>query len=512
MRRLSAVLATASLVAAGGVAAAVLTSQPALAQTGGFDFNQPQDYVTGLAAPWDMVVLPGGSMLVTLRDNAQNVRPNPPGTGAPPLPPVSIPNVSTAGEGGLLGLALHPNYNQNGWVYAYHTSPSDNRIVRFQLNNSNTPQNLQTVLTGIPRGTQIHNGGRIAFGSDGLLYVATGDAGQPSTGQNLQSLAGKILRMTDTGGVPPGNPFGNSLVFSYGHRNVQGLGFDSQGRLWASEFGAAAWDEINLIQAGGNYSWPNCEGFCNPPNPNFIDPVHAWTPAEASPSGAAIANDTLFVAALRGQRLWVVPLMGSGIGTPVAVLQGQYGRLRAVAVGPDGGLYVMTNNTDGRGTPRQGDDRIVRFPPSGGQQPPPPPPPGPPPPQPPGSTGPVVGVGSGKCLDVPGFSQANDTQLQIWDCHGGTNQQWTYTSTQQLMVYGTKCLDAAGSGSSNGTRVILWDCHGGANQQWNINSNGSITSAQSGLCLDVAGVSTANPALVQLRSCHGATNQHRNLG
>jgi chitodextrinase len=261
-------------------------------------------------------------------------------------------------------MAVHPNYQQNGWVYVYHTAANDNRIVRFQLGTTGTPQNLQPVLTGIPRGTQIHNGGRIRFGPDGLLYAATGDAGQTANAQNLQSLAGKILRMTDTGGVPPGNPFGGSLVYSYGHRNVQGLAFDGQGRLWASEFGATTWDEINLIQAGGNYGWPTVEGMGN--NPNFINPLHVWTTAEASPSGATLANGHLFVAGLRGQRLWVVPVAGAGIGTPVAQLTGQLGRLRAVTVGPDGWLWVLTNNTDGRGTPRQGDDRIVGFPPAGG--------------------------------------------------------------------------------------------------------------------------------------------------
>jgi hypothetical protein len=261
-------------------------------------------------------------------------------------------------------MAVHPNYQQNGWVYVYHTAASDNRIVRFQLGATGTPQNLQPILTGIPRGTQIHNGGRIRFGPDGLLYAATGDAGTGANAQNLQTLAGKILRMTDTGGVPSGNPFGGSLVYSYGHRNVQGLAFDGQGRLWASEFGATTWDEINLIQAGGNYGWPTVEGMGN--NPQFVNPLHVWSTADASPSGAAWANGTLFIAALRGQRLWVTPTAGAGIGTPTAQLTGQLGRLRAVTVGPDGWLWVLTNNTDGRGSPRAGDDRIVRFPPDSG--------------------------------------------------------------------------------------------------------------------------------------------------
>lgn len=397
MRRLSALAATAFLLAGGGVAVGALAPQPALAQPGGFNFSQPQDRVTGLAAPWELAFVPGGNtILVTERNSAQVERVDA-SSGAPVGTAVAIPSVVAVGEGGLLGMALHPNYAQNGWVYVYHTSTNDNRIVRFQLGTGGTPQNLQPVLTGIPRGAQVHNGGRIRFGPDGMLYTATGDAGQTANAQNLQSLAGKILRMTDTGGVPSGNPFG-SLVYSYGHRNVQGLAFDSQGRLWASEFGANTFDEINLIQAGGNYGWPTCEGTCS--NPNFINPLHTWTTAEASPSGAAIANNTLFVAGLRGQRLWTVPLNGTSIGTPSAVLQNQLGRLRAVTVGPDGGLYVMTNNTDGRGTPRAGDDRIVRFPPTGTQPPPPPPPPGPPPPPPPPPAPPPPPPPPGGCTSV----------------------------------------------------------------------------------------------------------------
>jgi glucose/arabinose dehydrogenase len=364
MRRLLALTATAFLLVSGAVAVGVLSPRPALAQqAGGFDLSQPQDQLTGLAAPWDMAFLPDGTTLITERDNARVLRIDPVG-GAPPLPPIQIPGVATAGEGGLLGMAVHPNYQQNGWVYVYHTAASDNRIVRFQLGATGTPQNLQPVLTGIPRGAQIHNGGRIRFGPDGLLYAATGDAGTGANSQNLQSLAGKILRMTDTGGVAPGNPFGGSLVYSYGHRNVQGLAFDGQSRLWASEFGATTWDEINLIQAGGNYGWPTVEGMGS--NPQFVNPLHVWTTAEASPSGAVWANGHLFIAALRGQRLWVTPTAGTGIGTPTAQLTGQLGRLRAVTVGPDGWLWVLTNNTDGRGTPRAGDDRIVRFPPGNG--------------------------------------------------------------------------------------------------------------------------------------------------
>jgi hypothetical protein len=169
--------------------------------------------------------------------------------------------------------------------------------------------------------------------------------------------------MTPTGGVPAGNPFGN-LVYSYGHRNVQGLAWDPQGRLYAAEFGQNTWDEINLIVPGGNYGWPTAEG--NSSNPAFRNPIVVWATSVASPSGAAIARGHLFAAALRGTRLWVVPLTGDGgAGTPIAELQGTYGRLRTVEAGPDGWLWVATSNRDGRGSPAPTDDRILRFPPTG---------------------------------------------------------------------------------------------------------------------------------------------------
>jgi glucose/arabinose dehydrogenase len=327
-------------------------------QTGGFNFSQPNVVATGLAIPWGMSFLPDGSALVAERASARVLRLR---TGSAPEVLGTVPNVAAAGEGGLLGLAVSPTFSQDGWVYVYHTSPSDNRIVRFQLNSVGSPQ---SVLTGIPRGAQIHDGGRIEFGPDGMLYASTGDAGTGSNAQNPSSLAGKILRMTPTGGAAPGNPTPGSLVYSLGHRNVQGLAWDSQGRLWASEFGQNALDEVNLIQAGRNYGWPTCEGPCNPPNGNFTNPLLTWPTSQSSPSGAAISGNNLFVAALRGQRLWVVPLQGTGVGTPTSVLQGTFGRLRTVEVGPDGWLWVTTSNRDGRGTPVAADDRVVRFPPT----------------------------------------------------------------------------------------------------------------------------------------------------
>ena len=336
--------------------ATAVSPPPAIAQVaGGFNFAQPQVTVTNLAIPWGLGFLPDGSALVTERNSARLLQVRP---GQAPQVLGTIPGVVAGGEGGLLGLAVSPTYNQDQWVYAYYTAASDNRIVRFRLGALGTQQVL---VSGIAKAT-IHDGGRIAFGPDGLLYAGVGDANNTANAQNTQSLNGKILRMTPTGGVPAGNPFGN-LVYSYGHRNVQGLAWDAQNRLYAAEFGQNTWDEVNRIEVGVNYGWPTVEGMSS--DPRFRNPIVVWTTAEASPSGVAFANGHLFVAALRGQRTWVVPLTaGGGAGTPIAELSGQFGRQRTIALGPDGWLWMMTSNRDGRGTPVATDDRIVRIPPA----------------------------------------------------------------------------------------------------------------------------------------------------
>ncbi len=229
-------------------------------------------------------------------------------------------------------------------------------MVRFRLGEP-----AQPVLTGIPKGT-VHNGGRLAFGPDGSLYVGTGDTGRTALAQDPASLGGKVLRMT-----PEGRPVAGaaSLVFSSGHRNVQGLAFDADGRLWATEFGQNRFDEVNQVQAGDDGGWPQVEG-AGTGGGRFAAPEVVWTPDVASPSGAAVLGDALWVAALRGQRLWRVPLDGQGgAGTPEPLLVGEYGRLRAVEVAPDGALWVLTSNRDGRGSPAADDDRVVRVTPPG---------------------------------------------------------------------------------------------------------------------------------------------------
>ncbi len=296
---------------------------------------------TGLSVPWGIAFLPNGDALVSERTTARILRI--PAGGGKPRVAMTVPGVARdAGEGGLLGLAV-----RDGWVYAYLTTATDNRIVRFKLGGAVHP-----LVTGIARAA-IHNGGRIAFGPDGKLYAGVGDAGNTANAQNRDVQNGKILRINPDGSVPAGNPFG-TLVWTYGHRNVQGLAWDRSGRLWASEFGQNTYDEINLIRRGHNYGWPLVEGVGS----RFTNPLVTWRTSEASPSGAAIVGSTLYVGALRGQCVWKIPLHGASVGKPTRMLTG-YGRIRTVAAAPDGTLWITTSNRDGRGSPHAGDDRIV---------------------------------------------------------------------------------------------------------------------------------------------------------
>lgn len=313
----------------------------------------PTVLATGLQAPWGLAFLPDGSALVSERDTRRIVHVSP--TGSVRQVDV-IEEADSNGEGGLLGIAVSKEYAQDKLVYAYYTTNSDNRIVRFRLG-----QAPQVILSGIPV-SGIHNGGRLAFGPDGMLYAGTGDASERSRAADLRSLGGKVLRMTPTGQPAPGNPFPGSVVFTSGHRNVQGLGFDAKGRVYATEFGQNAFDEVNLLQAGQDYGWPTVEG--DTPAEGKTRPLLTWKPEEASPSGAVVAGGSFWVAALRGQRLWQVPLDNKGgVAQAVPLFQGDYGRLRHVALEPSGqALWVLTSNRDGRGEPTEDDDRILRIP------------------------------------------------------------------------------------------------------------------------------------------------------
>jgi aldose sugar dehydrogenase len=316
---------------------------------------------TGLGTPWGVAVLPDDDLLVASRDSGTIVRVAA-DTGRK-TPVGDVPGVSARGESGLLGLAVPPDFASDPLVYAYFTTASDNRIVRMRYDPARPAGERlgapDVLLRGIPHG-RIHNGGRIAFGPDGMLYAGTGESGRSGLAQDRRSLGGKILRLTPDGKPAPGNPFAGSPVYSYGHRNVQGLAWDSAGRLWAAEFGQNTWDELNAIRPGANYGWPDVEGRAG--RAGYVDPVAQWHTDEASPSGIAYAKGSVWMASLRGRRLWRVPLAGtSAAAEPQEFFTGKYGRLRTVVLDQDGSLLLTTSNTDGRGDPRSGDDRILRI-------------------------------------------------------------------------------------------------------------------------------------------------------
>lgn len=316
---------------------------------------------TGLNSPWGLAPLTDGDLLVSSRDEATITRVDGKTGGKTELG--EVPGVSPAGEGGLLGIALSPEYASDHMIYAYFTSASDNRVVRM-IYDERKPAGQQlgapdTVFRGIPKG-MIHNGGRIAFGPDRMLYAGTGESGDTGLSQDKESLGGKILRLTPDGEPAPGNPFPGSAVYSYGHRNVQGLAWDGKQRLFASEFGQNTWDELNAIEPGANYGWPEAEGRSD--DSAFKNPVEQWSTDEASPSGIAYAEGSIWMAGLRGERLWRVPLKGTEASAdPQAFLEGEYGRLRTVAAAGGDKLWLVTSNTDGRGNPKKGDDRILEL-------------------------------------------------------------------------------------------------------------------------------------------------------
>jgi glucose/arabinose dehydrogenase len=319
---------------------------------------------THLEVPWSFAFLPGGDALVTERDSGKLLRVSSSGE----VQEIQTLPEGGSGEGGLLGVAVSPDYEDDRYIYAYYTTRVDNRVVRFRMGERPEP-----ILTGIPVNTY-HDGGRIRFGPDGMLYVSTGDAGESGNSQDRNSLGGKILRVEPDGSVPPDNPFPGNPVYSYGHRNVEGLAWDSEGQLYASEFGASTWDEVNRIEAGENYGWPAVEGRGGE-DQGYVDPITVWPTSEASPSGAEIMVEgaipqwegDLFVAALRGERLWHLELNDSGeVVDREKLLDGEVGRVRDVIQAPDGSLWVSTSNYDSYGNPvSEQDDRILRLAPAG---------------------------------------------------------------------------------------------------------------------------------------------------
>ena len=310
---------------------------------------------TGWSIPWGLSWLPDGSALINERDSFTMYKLTPGGTRTKVG---TVPNVvTTDGEGGLLGVAVSPHWSTDHYLYIMHTASEGNRIVRMTYDGS-TVSGYKILVQGIKK-NRYHNGGRLKFGPDGYLYATTGEAQTPDLAQDKTSLNGKILRMTTDGKPAPGNPFG-TLVYSYGHRNPQGITWDPQGRLWEAEFGNSQYDEVNLIEAGKNYGWPTCEGKCG--TAGMADPKVQWPVAQASPSDITYAGGSLYVAALRGQRLWRVPVSGTTTGTPVSYYVNTYGRLRTVETVPGGNaLWLSTTNCDNNGDQPDGSDKVFRV-------------------------------------------------------------------------------------------------------------------------------------------------------
>ncbi|MFF4036247.1 PQQ-dependent sugar dehydrogenase [Streptomyces sviceus] len=313
---------------------------------------------SGWTIPWGIFWLPDGkSALVTERDDFRVWKVTKDGTKTQVG---TVPNaVTTNGEGGLLGVAVDPKWETNHRVYFMHTASEGNRVVRMTYDGT-ALSDYTVLLQGIKK-NRYHNGGRLAFGPDGYLYVSTGEAQTPDLAQDKSSLNGKILRMTTDGKAAPGNPFGN-YVYSLGHRNPQGLAFDRNGRLWEAEFGNSSKDELNLIKPGANYGWPTCEGTCS--TAGMTNPKATWNVSEASPSGIAIVRNVVYMASLRGERLWRIPINGDNesVGTPTAYYVGTYGRLRTVTKVPGADqLWLSTTNCDNNGGAADGSDKIFRV-------------------------------------------------------------------------------------------------------------------------------------------------------
>lgn len=305
-----------------------------------------------LAVPWGIAFLPDGSALVTERDSGDVL--DIVGRRVSRVGHVDVAHAE-GGEDGLLGIAVSPSFGKDHRVFLYASTDHDNRVLRATFERRHLAID-RPVLTGIPHGV-IHNGGRLAFGPDGYLYVSTGETGDGALAQDEHSLGGKILRITQDGNPAPGNPEPGSPIWTLGHRNVEGLAFDPAGHLWESELGDQTWDELNLIRKGVNYGWPVVEGRSS--DDRYRNPQVVWHTDEASPSGLAYDDGHLWMAALRGERLWRISVHGDRADDPQDFFVGEYGRMRTVVRAPDGDLWVTTSNRDGRGSPSPVDDRIL---------------------------------------------------------------------------------------------------------------------------------------------------------
>lgn len=311
-----------------------------------------------LETPWSIAFLPNYDILFTERNGSLKLISN---NNITTIEKIS--DVLEYGEGGLMGLTLHPNFSQNKYLYVMYTYQGErnntrNRVVRYKFDNSSLSEGI-IIIDNIP-GAIYHNGGRIKFGPDGYLYATTGDSLEPSLAQNTTSLAGKILRVTDDGKAAPGNPF-NNLVYSYGHRNPQGIAWDSSERLWQTEHGRSSpsgYDEVNIILSGRNYGWPEIQGA---ETRSGMQPPLAQSGDETwAPGGAVFLRDSLFYTGLRGEALYELRIENENALITKHFLN-EFGRIRDVILGPDKLIYITTSNRDGRGNPSTGDDRILKI-------------------------------------------------------------------------------------------------------------------------------------------------------
>jgi glucose/arabinose dehydrogenase len=311
-----------------------------------------------LEIPWALDFLPDGSIILTERPGRIRFIDAEKGLLSNPL--LTIDEVAHRGEGGLLGIAAHPDFNRNGFIYVYYTYENNgglsNKVVRYRMQDSELIE-ATDIIADIP-GASVHNGGRLKFGPDNLLYVTAGDASNPQLAQDARSLAGKILRLNHDGSLPQDNPFPDSPVYSYGHRNPQGLAWDSAGRLWATEHGSTGTDELNLIEPGVNYGWPVIRG--DESAPGLQSPVIHSGPDTWAPSGLSFSNGSLWFCGLRSQSLFEAR-MKDGSMTLHRHLEKQFGRLRDAVISPDGNLYITTSNQDGRGLASADDDQILKI-------------------------------------------------------------------------------------------------------------------------------------------------------
>lgn len=311
-----------------------------------------------LETPWSLSFLPNNDIIFTERNGSLKLISN---NNITTIEKIS--DVLEYGEGGLMGLTLHPNFSQNKYLYVMYTYQGEgnntrNRVVKYKFNNNSLSEKT-IIIDNIP-GAIYHNGGRIKFGPDGYLYATTGDSLEPSLAQNTNSLAGKILRVTDDGKTAPGNPF-NNLIYSYGHRNPQGIAWDASGRLWQTEHGRSnpsGYDEVNIILSGRNYGWPEIQG--GETRSGMQSPLTQSGDETWAPGGAVFLGDSLFYTGLRGEALYELRIEnGNAIITKHFL--NEFGRIRDVILGPDNLLYITTSNRDGRGNPSTGDDRILKI-------------------------------------------------------------------------------------------------------------------------------------------------------